>query len=146
MWKSEGESHSVMSDSLQPHGMPACQTPLPMEILQARILEWAVISFSRGSSQPKDPTQAFCIAGRLLAILADNWESRFLGRLIRSPGFPRRRKGDPEPWRRRKESGALKEKRTKFISTLLCLSQHNNVSCWRTCFSLTRIFWLILSS
>ena len=124
----------------------ACQTPLPMEILQARILESVVISFSRGSSQPKDPTEVFCIAGRLLAILADNWEGQFLGRLIRSPGFPRRRKGVSESWRRRKESEALKEKRTKFISTLLCLSQHNNISCWRICFSLTRIFWLILSS
>ena len=36
---------------------------------------------------------------------------------------------------------ALKEeKRTNVISTLLWLSLHNNVSCWRTCFSLTRTF------
>ena len=33
-------------------------------ILQARILEWVVISFSRGSSQPRDRTQVSCIAGR----------------------------------------------------------------------------------
>ena len=33
-------------------------------ILQARILEWVAISFSRGSSQPRDQTQVFCIAGR----------------------------------------------------------------------------------
>ena len=26
-------------------------------ILQARVLEWVAISFSRGSSQPRDPTQ-----------------------------------------------------------------------------------------
>ena len=32
-------------------------------ILQARILEWLAISFSRGSSQPRDRTQASCIAG-----------------------------------------------------------------------------------
>ena len=32
-------------------------------ILQARILEWVAISFSRGSSQPRDPTQFSCIAG-----------------------------------------------------------------------------------
>ena len=34
-------------------------------ILQARILEYVAISFSRGSSQPKDWTQVSCIAGRL---------------------------------------------------------------------------------
>ena len=30
-------------------------------ILQARILEWVVLPFSRGSSQPKDLTQVSCI-------------------------------------------------------------------------------------
>ena len=33
-------------------------------ILQARILEWVAILFSRGSSQPWDQTQASPIAGR----------------------------------------------------------------------------------
>ena len=33
-------------------------------ILQARILEWVAISFSRGSSQPRDRTQVSHIAGR----------------------------------------------------------------------------------
>ena len=33
-------------------------------ILQATILEWGVISFSRGSSQPRDRTQVSCIVGR----------------------------------------------------------------------------------
>ena len=32
-------------------------------ILQARILEWVVISSSRGSSEPRDRTQVSCIAG-----------------------------------------------------------------------------------
>ena len=32
-------------------------------ILQARILEWVAFSFSRGSSQPRDPTQVSHIAG-----------------------------------------------------------------------------------
>ena len=32
--------------------------------LQARILEWVVFPFSRGSSQPRDQTQVSCIAGR----------------------------------------------------------------------------------
>ena len=32
-------------------------------ILQARILEWLAVLFSRGSSQPRDQTQVSCIAG-----------------------------------------------------------------------------------
>ena len=32
----------------------ACQAPLSIGILQARILEWVAISFSRGSSWPRD--------------------------------------------------------------------------------------------
>ena len=34
------------------------------EIFQARILEWVAISFSRGSSQPRDGTQVSCTVGR----------------------------------------------------------------------------------
>ena len=33
-------------------------------IFQAGVLEWVAISFSKGSSQPRDRTQVFCIAGR----------------------------------------------------------------------------------
>ena len=40
------------------------------EILQARILEWVTIPFSRGSSWPRDPTQVFCIADRFFTIWA----------------------------------------------------------------------------
>ena len=39
-------------------------------ILQARILEWAAISFSRGSSQPRDRTQVSYIAGRCFILWA----------------------------------------------------------------------------
>ena len=34
------------------------------------ILEWVAILFSRGSSQPRDRTQVFCFAGKLLTIWA----------------------------------------------------------------------------
>ena len=45
---------SVVSDSLRPHPWTvARQAPPSMELLQARILEWVAIPFSRGSS----PTQ-----------------------------------------------------------------------------------------
>ena len=39
-------------------------------ILQARILEWFAISFSRGSSWPRDPTQISHTAGRLFTVWA----------------------------------------------------------------------------
>ena len=39
-------------------------------ILQARILEWVAIPFSRASSQPRDPTWVTCIAGRFFTIWA----------------------------------------------------------------------------
>ena len=37
-------------------------------ILQARILDWVAIPFSRGSSQPKDQTWVSCIAGGLFSV------------------------------------------------------------------------------
>ena len=59
-------SHSVVSDSATPwtpgsslHG-----------ILQSRILEWIAISFSKGSSQPRDWTRVSCIAGRRFILWA----------------------------------------------------------------------------
>ena len=39
-------------------------------IFQVRTLEWVSISFSRGSSWPRDRTQVPCIEGRLLTIWA----------------------------------------------------------------------------
>ena len=39
-------------------------------ILQARILEWVAIPFSRGSSQPRDRTQVSHTAGRFFTIWA----------------------------------------------------------------------------
>ena len=37
-------------------------------IFQARILEWVAISFSSGSSRPRNQTWIFCIAGRFFTI------------------------------------------------------------------------------
>ena len=39
-------------------------------LLQARVLEWVAISFSRGSSQPRDRTRVSHIAGRRFTIWA----------------------------------------------------------------------------
>ena len=53
-------SCSVVSDSLWSHD---CSPPgfSVHGILQTRILEWVVISFTRGSSQPRDWTQVSCM-------------------------------------------------------------------------------------
>ena len=40
------------------------------EILQARMLQWAAVSFSRGSSQPRDQTQVSHITGRFFTVWA----------------------------------------------------------------------------
>ena len=60
--------HEVMSDSRDPMG---CSPPgfCVHGILQARILEWVAISFSRGSSWPRNQTQVSCIADGLFT----NW-------------------------------------------------------------------------
>ena len=51
-----------------------------MGILQAKILEWVAMPFSRGSSQPRDQTQVSYIAGRVFNIWATrealNWPSK----------------------------------------------------------------------
>ena len=41
----------------------APQAPLSLGILQVRILEWVAMPSTRGSSQPRDPTQVSQIAG-----------------------------------------------------------------------------------
>ena len=50
----------------------ACQIPLSMKILQAKILEWVAKPYSRGSSQPRNQTGVSCMAGRFF-IRAAQW-------------------------------------------------------------------------
>ena len=47
-----------------------CSLPGPSVhgILHIRILEWAAIPFSKRSSQPRNPTQVSCTAGRFFTI------------------------------------------------------------------------------
>ena len=74
----------------------------------------------------------------------ENWSchcllrSQLLGRLIRSPGPPRRRWGPGALEKEKGVWGSQGEKNKHFFSILLCLSQHNNVSCLKTCFFFTR--------
>ena len=49
------------------------------EILQARILEWVAIPFSRESSKPRDQTWVSCIAGRFITITGSDGKNPYLG-------------------------------------------------------------------
>ena len=57
--------HLVISDSWRLQGRYLARLLCP-GISQARILEWVVISFPRGSSQPRDQTCMSCTAGSFL--------------------------------------------------------------------------------
>ena len=81
----------------------SCPTPCnPMDctlpgssvrgILQARILEWVSISFSKGFSQPRDGTEISCIAGRFFTDWARReapvllWIQRFILLILNGQG------------------------------------------------------------
>ena len=70
IYESESVSCSVIPDSLQLHGPYSPPGSSVLGILQARILEWVAISFSGGSSRPRDRTCVSCIAGRFFTIWA----------------------------------------------------------------------------
>ena len=63
------------------------------EILQARILEWVVIPFSKGSSQLRDGTRTSCIVSRFFTVWATREAlhilllslTRYAGFLLRFP-------------------------------------------------------------
>jgi len=67
-WSEVKWSHSVVSDSLQSHGLYHTTFLCPWDF--PRVLEWVVISFSRGSSWPSDKTQVSCTVGRCFTIWA----------------------------------------------------------------------------
>ena len=46
------------------------QTPRSMGFFQAQVLEWVAISFSKGSSQPRDEARVFLIADRCFILWA----------------------------------------------------------------------------
>ena len=52
-------------------------------IIQAKILEWVAISFSRGSSRPRDQSQVSCFAGRFFIVWATKEAA---GQVTESPG------------------------------------------------------------
>ena len=67
----ESESCSVVSHSVQ-EPMDGSQPGYSVHgILQARVLEWLAIPFSRGSSQLRDPIWISHIADRVFSLLSD---------------------------------------------------------------------------
>ena len=86
-WKMPGcMKHKLESrlKSLSHVWLLATHGPAPgfsvLGILQARILEWVAISFSRGFSRPRDRTWVSCIAGRCFTIWATR-EAWLLGEI-----------------------------------------------------------------
>ena len=81
-------AQSVMSDFLWSHGLGLAGFPVH-GILQARVLEWVAVPFSRGSSQPRDQTQVSCIAGCFFTIWAGRPKNTGAGSLSLLQGiFP----------------------------------------------------------
>ena len=62
-------NYSAVTDCFNPMDCSP-QAPLSMGIFQAIILEWIAMISSRGSSQPRDQTQVFRIAGGFFTSLA----------------------------------------------------------------------------
>ena len=71
MHESESESEVIQSCLTLCNPMD-CRLPCSSIhwIFQSRILEWVAISFSRGSSWPRDQTRVSCIVGRCFTIWA----------------------------------------------------------------------------
>ena len=70
-------SHWVISDSVQPHGQKSLVGYGPWGFSQAWILEWVAISFSGGSSWPRDRIRISCIDGQILYHWA-MWEAQIV--------------------------------------------------------------------
>ena len=80
---------SVVSDSFRPHRLSPPGS-FVHGILQARILQWEAITFSRGSSWPRYQIQVSCNAGGFFTIWAI-WEAQIWP--CRGTKAGRRRKG-----------------------------------------------------
>ena len=67
----ESESEVAHSCRLPPHGLQPAPGFSLHGIFQARVLEWVAITFSRGSSWPRDRTQVSWIEPRSSTLQAD---------------------------------------------------------------------------
>ena len=83
MWKSKSLSHVWLF--VTPWTIIAHQAPLFMKFSWEEY-EWVAISFSRGSSQPRDWTTISCTAGRFFSTWAINlWSGLYANRYLTSP-------------------------------------------------------------
>ena len=94
-------SHSVMSNSLHPYELSSPGSSVH-GIFQASILEWVAISTSRGSSWPRDGTQASCsgrwilypLSHRGSPLIISAWLIRSLAIgnrcILQPPSYPRK--------------------------------------------------------
>ena len=105
-------------------------------ILQTRILEWVAISFSRGSSWPRNWTWVSCIAGRFFTV----WATREAPALPEGDGFYH--------WEWKvlslSPSQSLEFLWNSQLVTLWCSSKNHRMNAWFMLF--TGSVWLILSS
>ena len=72
--------HLFLSTEKAPNSWTVtCQAPASMGFFEAKTLKCVAVSFSRGSSQPRDWTLVSCIAGRLFIIWATRgaWSRRW---------------------------------------------------------------------
>ena len=94
-------------------------------ILQARILEWVAISFSRGSSRPRDWTQVSRIAGRHFNLWATKLRLKKGLRAVTSAGLV--------TWLLKKEwKFELGPKPTPFLYPRLCMTWKSNSKTFST--------------
>ena len=72
-WSEAAQSYLTLCDPMD------CSLPGSSlhGILQARVLGWVAISFSRGSSRPRDQTQVSCIAGKCFNLWATREAHKF---------------------------------------------------------------------
>ena len=68
--------YKILCDPMD-HSLPGYSV---LGILQARILEWVAISYSRGSSRPRNQTHIFCISctGRWILFHCTTWEASYI--------------------------------------------------------------------
>ena len=124
-------SHSVVSDSVTPWTI-AHQIHLSMELSRQELRRRFAISSSRGSSQPRDRSCVFCIAGRFFTWWAVRealcYSYRYLKLILRacwdkgSNEGNKMGRGTNEPLSNREEL----ESHTNFLDGLACGSASRN--------------------
>ena len=67
-WQIDGETMETVTDFIFLDSKITVDGDYSHEILQARILEWVTVLFSKGSSRPRDRTWVSCIVGRFFTV------------------------------------------------------------------------------